>query len=116
MLGELAGKLPKRDVDQGVTEPLLEEADAEGIARCSLSVVFDEACGAERPSCDRHGVRSSHEANGEGRRDLPATRKYLVSVHDSFPLVVYYSVTPTEIVVIAILHGARDPRTWKRRK
>jgi len=32
-----------------------------------------------------------------------------------FPYVVYYRVESDRIVVIAVLHGRRDPRTWQRR-
>ena len=42
--------------------------------------------------------------------------KYLVSVHDRFPFVIYYVVSAEEIAVLAILHGSRNPTTWKRRQ
>jgi plasmid stabilization system protein ParE len=32
-----------------------------------------------------------------------------------FPYVVYYKVVEDEIVVIAVLHGSRDPEEWQRR-
>ena len=33
-----------------------------------------------------------------------------------FPYAVLFEVVPKEIVVYGILHAARDPRAWKRRK
>jgi len=33
-----------------------------------------------------------------------------------FPFAVYYLINEEEIVVIAVLHCARDPETWKGRK
>jgi toxin ParE1/3/4 len=32
-----------------------------------------------------------------------------------FPYCVYYAVTANEIVILAVLHGRRDPREWQRR-
>ena len=32
-----------------------------------------------------------------------------------FPLGVYYRVGGAEIVVLAVMHGSRDPRRWKSR-
>jgi plasmid stabilization system protein ParE len=46
----------------------------------------------------------------------PSKRRYLVSLHDRFPFVVYYSVTEEEIVVVAILHGSRSPAIWRSRR
>jgi plasmid stabilization system protein ParE len=43
-------------------------------------------------------------------------RKYVVSVHDRFPFAIYYVVSAEEIAVVAILHGSRNPTTWKRRQ
>jgi toxin ParE1/3/4 len=31
-----------------------------------------------------------------------------------FPYVVYYRVVDQAIEILAVLHGSRDPRTWKR--
>lgn len=33
-----------------------------------------------------------------------------------FPFAVYYLTNEKEVVVIAVLHCARDPETWKRRR
>lgn len=33
-----------------------------------------------------------------------------------FPFGVYYLVENTAIVVVAVMHGSRDPRRWKIRK
>ena len=33
-----------------------------------------------------------------------------------FPYAVFYEVGSTEIVVYGVLHGARDPREWQRRR
>lgn len=33
-----------------------------------------------------------------------------------FPYAIFYEVERVEIVVYAVFHGARDPRTWRRRK
>jgi plasmid stabilization system protein ParE len=32
-----------------------------------------------------------------------------------FPFGVYYRVDSTEIVVVAVMHGSRNPRQWKSR-
>ena len=40
------------------------------------------------------------------------TRRALIH---RFPFGVYYRVEETTIVVVAILHGSRDPRRWKSR-
>jgi plasmid stabilization system protein ParE len=32
-----------------------------------------------------------------------------------FPYVVYYRLESSRIVIIAVQHGARDPRSWRRR-
>jgi plasmid stabilization system protein ParE len=45
-----------------------------------------------------------------------AKRKYLVSLHDRFPFVIYYVVHVEEIAVVAILHGSRNPTAWKHRR
>jgi plasmid stabilization system protein ParE len=39
-----------------------------------------------------------------------ATRRALLQ---RFPFGVFYLVEPTQIVVIGILHGSRDPALWK---
>jgi len=41
------------------------------------------------------------------------TRRALVR---RFPYAIFYAVAAREIVVYAIFHGARDPRTWRRRR
>ncbi len=46
----------------------------------------------------------------------PTKRRYLVSLHDRFPFVVYYVVSTDEVSVVAILHGSRSPTTWQRRR
>lgn len=43
-------------------------------------------------------------------------RRYLVSLHDRFPFVVYYAVTDEEVAIVAILRGSRNPTTWKHRR
>jgi plasmid stabilization system protein ParE len=43
-------------------------------------------------------------------------RRYLVSLHDRFPFVVYYAVMDEEIAIVAILRGSRDPARWKHRR
>jgi plasmid stabilization system protein ParE len=40
------------------------------------------------------------------------TRRLLIH---RFPFGVYYRVEVEVVVVIAIMHGSRDPRTWQRR-
>jgi len=32
-----------------------------------------------------------------------------------FPYAVYYTVDPEEIVILAVIHGRRDPDAWKER-
>jgi len=43
-------------------------------------------------------------------------RRYLVSLHDRFPFVVYYAVTDEEVAIVAILRGSRNPAAWKPRR
>jgi len=33
-----------------------------------------------------------------------------------FPYVIYFRVRPKRVEVLAIVHGHRDPRIWKRRR
>ena len=33
-----------------------------------------------------------------------------------FPYVVYYRIISSRIIVIAVVHGKRDPKTWQSRK
>lgn len=40
------------------------------------------------------------------------TRRSLIH---RFPFGVYYRVEVAVVVVVAIIHGSRDPQTWKRR-
>lgn len=40
------------------------------------------------------------------------TRRALIR---RFPFAVYFRVEATAIVVIAVMHGSRDPRDWKKR-
>ena len=66
-------------------------------------------------------VRRAIEAIMEAPEAWPAVtatkRQYPIFVEDSsFQHLLYYSVTASEVVVIAVLHGARAPRTWKRRR
>lgn len=41
------------------------------------------------------------------------TRRALIH---RFPFGVYYQVDSTAIVVLAVMHGSRDPRRWKIRR
>jgi len=43
----------------------------------------------------------------------PTMRRALVR---RFPYAVFYEVGPSEIVVYAVFHGARNPTAWKRRR
>ncbi len=40
------------------------------------------------------------------------TRRALIR---RFPFAVYFRIEPTAIVVLAVMHGSRDPRHWKKR-
>jgi toxin ParE1/3/4 len=44
----------------------------------------------------------------------PTKRRYPLYLEDSFPYVLYYSVTETELVLVTIIHGKRNPTRWKR--
>jgi plasmid stabilization system protein ParE len=33
-----------------------------------------------------------------------------------FPFGVYYCIEEKKVVVVAVMHGSRDPRQWKKRK
>ena len=33
-----------------------------------------------------------------------------------FPYLVFFRVEPSEVIVLAVMHGARRPATWKRRR
>ena len=66
-------------------------------------------------------VRRSVEAIMEAPDAWPAVtgtkRRYPIFVEDSsFQHLLYYSVTASEVIILAVLHGARAPRTWKRRR
>jgi plasmid stabilization system protein ParE len=43
----------------------------------------------------------------------PTMRRALVR---RFPYAIFYEITPREIVVYGVFHGARDPQVWRRRK
>jgi plasmid stabilization system protein ParE len=75
------------------------------------------------PTAERFllAVRRSIEAVMEAPEAWPAVtatkRKYPVFVQDSsFQHLLYYRVTAAQVIVVAILHGARAPATWKRRR
>jgi plasmid stabilization system protein ParE len=65
-------------------------------------------------------VRAALSAIGEAPLTWPLVtrtkRKYLVSLHDRFPFVVYYVVSAEEVSVVTILRGSRNPTTWQRRR
>lgn len=44
---------------------------------------------------------------------LRGTRRALIQ---RFPFGVFYRVEVDSIVVVAVMHGSRDPQRWKRRK
>lgn len=54
-------------------------------------------------------ICKSPEIHGIVLDDIRAT------LADPFPYVIYYRVLADDIVVIAILHGARDDERWKDR-
>lgn len=54
-------------------------------------------------------VRSFPESNPVIYRDV---RRAVVS---RFPYLIFYVVRPARVVVLAILHHARDPALWPRR-
>jgi plasmid stabilization system protein ParE len=75
------------------------------------------------PTAERFllAVRRSIEAVLEAPDAWPTVtatkRKYSVFVQDSsFQHLLYYRVTASQVIVVAILHGARAPATWKRRR
>jgi plasmid stabilization system protein ParE len=42
-------------------------------------------------------------------------RKVRPAVMRRFPYVIYYRILETDVEVLAVLHGRRDPRVWQRR-
>jgi plasmid stabilization system protein ParE len=54
-------------------------------------------------------LREFPEAHAVVHKDL---REALVH---RFPYAVYYRVEPEQVVVVAIIHTARNPATWQRR-
>src|ERR1043166_5667262 len=55
--------------------------------------------------------------------DLPVNPEMYAIVHEDlrealvrrFPFAVYYRIEPEQIVVVAIIHTARDPALWQNR-
>jgi plasmid stabilization system protein ParE len=37
------------------------------------------------------------------------------AVISRFPYVIYYRIVSSRVIVIAVVHGKRDPRTWQSR-
>jgi len=57
-------------------------------------------------------VRKTPDAFPEWDED-PRFRKVLVQ---RFPYILFYRELPTEIQIIAVAHGAREPGYWTRRR
>jgi plasmid stabilization system protein ParE len=53
----------------------------------------------------------------EAVADLESSRDWYDNVRAGlgFPYIVYYRILTGRIEVIAVLHGSRDPQTWKDR-
>jgi plasmid stabilization system protein ParE len=107
-----------------VNRRLVVRPSAERDLTAAATYYFEEEGGGERglalASRFLAAIRASLTAIAETPLAWPLVtrtkRKYLVSVHDRFPFVIYYVVSAEEIAVVAILHGSRNPTTWKRRQ
>jgi plasmid stabilization system protein ParE len=103
---------------------LVVRPSAERDATAAAAYYFEEGGSGERgialASRFLAAIRASLTAIAETPLAWPlvtrAKRKYLVSVHDRFPFIIYYVVSADEIAVVAILHGSRNPTTWKHRR
>lgn len=90
-----------------------------------------------RPEAERDLVDAAtwyeERRPGLGRQFLDEARAVLSSISEAplayhvvhrsarralmrrFPFGIFYLVEPDQVVVIGILHGSRDPNSWKRR-
>jgi len=59
----------------------------------------------------------SFRAIGELPASFPVAKDHIrrALVH-RFPYIVYFRSDPQHVTVLAVLHAARDPRTWQRRR
>jgi toxin ParE1/3/4 len=68
-------------------------------------------------SAFRTAVRSTFSAISENPRRFPhAVRDYRRAVVRRFPYSVFFTVEADGIVVVAVLHGSRDPRVLAKRR
>jgi plasmid stabilization system protein ParE len=61
----------------------------------------------------RQRLQSIRDAPESCAKIYGEVRRAIVS---RFPYVVFYISQPTRLVVLAVLHQARNPRTWPRRQ
>ena len=61
-------------------------------------------------------LRRAYDRIVEGPLKYPHLRSGIRrALLSRFPYIVYFSVEPTAIVVLAVLHASRDPAEWQRR-
>lgn len=119
-------RVPDPRIDEGaslgVTAPreLVVRPSAESDAAESATYYAENA---DQVIADRFllAVRRSIEAVIAAPERWPSVtatkRRYPVFLQDSsFHHLLYYRVTSTEVIVLAILHGSRAPSTWKPRR
>jgi plasmid stabilization system protein ParE len=74
---------------------------------------------AQRRGLGREFVRAVDACFAAIRRHPQAyqliDRKMRRALVSRFPYAVFFEILAGDIVVYAVFHGARDPRTWKRR-
>lgn len=97
-----------------MTRRFVLRARAESDLRLAFQWYESQRAGLGRQFLDAvrerlESVRSYPEANPVVYRDV---RRAVVS---RFPYLIFYIVRPTQIVVLAILHHARNPASWPRR-
>ncbi len=54
-------------------------------------------------------IAETPEAYAKGDRDVRSARMH------RFPYVVHFRITGTEVVVVAVMYGGRDPSLWQNR-
>jgi plasmid stabilization system protein ParE len=64
----------------------------------------------------RSSVREALERIRENPRQYPEVHRGLRrALTHRFPFSIFYRFTGEDILVIAVVHGARHPDTWRRR-
>ena len=92
------------------------------VVRASAAADIEDACGWYRRQRDSLGAEFLAEVRETMQRVLEQPVAYPVLWRDlrrirlrRFPYAIFYRIYPKHIVVVACLHGRRDPGRWKSR-